>query len=87
MLFTFHFIKSYELFSVTDKVTVTLQFNIVCEQALGFLYIRAKAIIFFDLLPLTHCSINSQIGNNATVRKRRRFRFRSHINVPLILPH
>ena len=58
--------------------------------ALGFLYIRAKvkakAIIFFDLLPLTHrCSINIPIGNNVADRKRRCFRFcfRSNINAPL----
>ena len=37
---------------------------------------KAKAILFFDLLPLTHrCSINTQIGNNATGR--------SNINAPL----
>ena len=36
---------------------------------LGLIYITAKvkAILFFDLLPLTHrCSINIQLGNNAT---------------------
>ena len=45
---------------------------------------KAKVIIFFDLLPLTHrCSINTQIGDNATDRKRRRFRVRSNINAPL----
>ena len=47
---------------------------------------KAKAIIFFDLLPLTHrCSINTQKGDNATDRKQRRFhvRFRSNINAPL----
>ena len=44
--------------------------------------VKAKAIIFFDLLPLTHhCSINTQIGDNVTDRKRRRFR--SNINAPL----
>ena len=46
---------------------------------------KAKAIIFFDLLPLTHrCSINIQIGDNETDRKRHRFRvrFRSNINLP-----
>ena len=60
------------------------------ELGLGFLYIRAnakaKAIFFFDLLPITHrCSINTQIGNNATDWKRCRFRFhfRSNINAPL----
>ena len=56
------------------------------DSPIGFLYIRAKAkvkaIIFFDLLPLTHhCSINTQIGDNVTDRKRRRFR--SNINAPL----
>ena len=38
-------------------------------KGLGCIYIKvkAKAIFFFDLLPLTHrCSINTQIGNNAT---------------------
>ena len=53
---------------------------------LGCIYIRVKAkvIYFFDLLPLTHrCSVNTQIGNNATDRKRRRFRFCSNINAPL----
>ena len=54
---------------------------------LGFLYIRAnvkaKAIIFFDLLPLTHrCSINTQ-ETMQQIRKRRHFRFRSNINAPL----
>ena len=51
--------------------------------------VKAKAIIFFDLLPLTHhCSINTQIGDNVTDRKRRRFRvrFRSNINAPLDTP-
>ena len=51
---------------------------------LGLIYIRAKenAIFFFDLLPLTHrCIINTQIGNNATNCKWRRFR--SSINAPL----
>ena len=43
---------------------------------------KAKAIFFFDLLVLTHhCSINTQIGNNATGWKRHHFR--SNINVPL----
>ena len=58
---------------------------------LGCIYIRAKikakAIIFSDLLPLTHrCSINTKIGNNATGRKRCcfRVRFRSNINAPLV---
>ena len=38
----------------------------------------------FNLLPFTHrCSINTQIGNNATDRKRCRFRFRSNLNAPL----
>ena len=57
---------------------------------LGCIYIRAKvkakATIFFDLLPLTHrYSINTQIGDNATDRKRCcfRIRFRSNINAPL----
>ena len=60
---------------------------------LRFTYIRAhakvKAIFFFDLLPLTHhCSISTHNGNNATDRKRRRFRirFRSNINAPLDPP-
>ena len=60
-------------------------------QPLGCIYIRAnanaKAIFFFDLLPLTHrCSINTHNGNNATDWKRCRFRirFRSNINVPLL---
>ena len=53
---------------------------------LGFIYIRAnakaKAIFFFDLLPLACCcSVNTQIGNNATDWKR--CRFRSNINAPL----
>ena len=57
------------------------------DRHLGFLYIRAKvkakAIFFFDLLPLTHrCSINTQVGNNATDWKRHRFRFPSNINAP-----
>ena len=60
---------------------------VLMDVNLGFLYIRAnaKAIFFFDILPLTHrCSINTQIGNNATDRKRHRFRFRirSNINAP-----
>ena len=39
-------------------------------------------ISFFDLLPLTHrCSINRQIGNNATDRKRRYFSFRFCSNI------
>ena len=49
----------------------------------GFLYIRANAIFFFDLLPLAHrCSVNAHIGNNTTDEKRHRFRFRSNINAP-----
>ena len=68
-------IKSNFLFQV-----ITLDGHIT----LRFLYIRAKAIFFFDLLPLTHrCSINTHIGNNATNRKRRHFRFHSNIKCTL----
>ena len=38
-------------------------------------------IFFFDLC---RCSINTQIGNNATRWKRCRFRFHSNINEPLV---
>ena len=64
----------------------------VPRKHLGCFYIRvrvkvkAKAIIFFDLLLPTHrCSMNTQIGNSATDWKRCRFRFhfRSNINAPL----
>ena len=45
---------------------------------------RTKAMFSFNLLPFTHrCSINTQIGDNVTDRKRCRFRFRSNINAPL----
>ena len=37
------------------------------NEPLGFLYNRENAIFFFDLLLLTHhCSVDTQIGNNAT---------------------
>ena len=53
-----------------------------------FIYIRAKAktkaIFFFDVCRhCCRCSINTQIGNNGTGYKRRRFRVRSNINEPL----
>ena len=43
---------------------------------------KSESNFFFDLLfPEHRCSVNAQIGNNATDWKRRRFR--SNINVPL----
>ena len=58
--------------------------------ALGCIYMTAKAqvkaIFFFDICCCCcHCSINTQIGNNVTCRKRHcfRFRVRSNINAPL----
>ena len=65
-------------------VRILLECILVLMVDLGYIYIRAKAKakILFDLLTLTHrCSINTQIGNNATARKRRHFR--SNINAPL----
>ena len=50
-----------------------------------FIYIRAKAMFFFDLCRCCCCcSINTQIGNNATGWKRRRFHllFCSNLNEP-----
>ena len=56
---------------------------IICDVKGSFILERTrKQFFFFDLLPLTHhCCINTLIGNNATDRKRPRFR--SNINAPL----
>ena len=67
----------------TQMASQRIQLNV-----LGCIYNRAKAktkaIFFFDLCHCcSHCSINTQIGNNATDRKRRHFSFRSSINAPL----
>ena len=62
--------------SMVDKVTFAGRgFRFKC------IYTRAKANFFVDLC---RCSINTQIGNNATDRKRRRVR--SNINAPLSEP-
>ena len=57
------------------------------DSDLGFIYIgvQAKAKFFFDLSH-SYCrfSINTQTGNNAIGRKRRRFRFRGSIDEPLL---
>ena len=58
--------------SMVDKVTFAGRgFRFKC------IYTRAKANFFVDLC---RCSINTQIGNNATCWKRRRVR--SNINAP-----
>ena len=54
------------------------------EQLLSCIYTRAKANFICDLCGCCcHCSINTQIENNATGWKRCRFFFRSSINAPL----
>ena len=70
---------------------VRVRYNLMCTVQsrmahLRYIYTRAKANFFFDLFrSCCRCSINTQIVNNATDRKRRRFhfRFRSGINAPL----
>ena len=72
----------WNAFLFFDFFSLSCSFSLSVNKPLGFLYIRVKAIIFFDLLPLTHCcSINTQTENNATDQKRRHFR--SNINKPL----
>ena len=65
-----------------DPLTTNNIYPGIFSLILGCIYITAKAIFFFDLLPLTHrCSINTHIGNNATDQMR--CRFSSDINAPL----